>query len=125
MRAQCPACFSAFKSASCPFFCCHNTMLPVCFIAKVKRIYRLVEMFLRSPSDGTASSKLFFFSSWYNCAKNTCKVASHSVNSFFVYKPFEVDESLTFFNMEKIEYRAVIRFFVLKGLKAKEILSNC
>ena len=28
---------------------------------------------------------------------------------------------LNFFNMEKIEYRAVIRFFVSKGFKAKEI----
>ena len=26
-----------------------------------------------------------------------------------------------FFNMGKIEYRALIRFFVLKGLKAKEM----
>ena len=39
----------------------------------------------------------------------------------FVYKPFEVDLSEYFFNMEKIEYRTVIRFFVLKDLKAKEI----
>ena len=29
-----------------------------------------------------------------------------------------------FFNLEKIEYRAVIRFFVLKGLKVKEIYEH-
>ena len=43
------------------------------------------------------------------------------VNSFFVYKPFEVDVSVYFVTMEKTEYRAVIKFFVLEGLSATEI----
>ena len=43
------------------------------------------------------------------------------VNSFFVYKPFEVDVSVYFVTMEKTEYRAVIKFFVLEGLSPTEI----
>ena len=45
----------------------------------------------------------------------------HSVNSLFVYKPFEVDVSVYFCTMEKTEYRAVIKFFLLEGLSATEI----
>ena len=52
---------------------------------------------------------------------NIPKVSFHSVNSLFVYKPFEVDVSVYFYTMEKTEYRAVIKFFVLEGLSATEI----
>ena len=52
---------------------------------------------------------------------NTQKILFWLVNSFFVYKPFEVDVSVYFVTMEKTEYRAVIKFFVLEGLSATEI----
>jgi len=53
---------------------------------------------------------------------DTHKSLFRSVNSFFVYKPFEVD--MNFVTMEKIEYRAVIKFFVLEGLSATEIYTK-
>ena len=52
---------------------------------------------------------------------NITKVSFHSVNSLFVYKTFEVDVSVYFCTMEKTEYHAVIKFFVLEGLSATEI----
>jgi len=52
---------------------------------------------------------------------STHKSLFRSVNSFFVYKPFEVDVSVNFVTIEKTEYRAVIKFFVLEGLSTTEI----
>jgi len=52
---------------------------------------------------------------------NILKILFRSVNSFIVYKPFEFDVSVYFLTMEKTEYRAVIKFFVLEGLSATEI----
>lgn len=52
---------------------------------------------------------------------NVCEVSFQSVDSFFVYKPFSVAVSQYFFTMEKIEYRAVIKFLFLEGVAPKEI----
>ena len=52
---------------------------------------------------------------------NTWKISIRSVNSFLVYKPFEVDVSVIFFNMEKLKNRAVIEYLFKKGLAGQEI----
>lgn len=63
--------------------------------------YRLVEMFW--------ANKKLYFDLWIH---------------FFVYKSFEVDVPVYFVSIEKNEYSAVIKFFVLEGLSATKSQSK-
>ena len=72
-----------------------------------------------SPRNSTTSSKLFF-SSWYICRENTCKVTSHCQLFLCLQAIWSWRASVIFLYGKNLN-RAVIRFFVLKCLKAKEI----
>ena len=79
------------------------------------------EKFSASIIDGNTIGN-FFFLSWYICHKHPCEIASHYQVVCFI--PLSEAGVLSVsLKMNKIEYRAVIKFFVKEGLTPNEIHS--
>jgi hypothetical protein len=69
-------------------------------------------------------SARFFFLSWNICHKHPCEIACNSNQVVCFIQLSEAGVLSVSLKMDKIEYRAVKKFFVIEGLTPNEIHSK-